>query len=801
MIDRRPLSFVLATTLLACTDTSTEGETNAEVTTGTSNDSGTSTSESESETGDGDGDEGFEPYPWPEEALSELIDPMIGTGGVGYTVGTMNPGPSLPFGMIKPGPDSGLGPIQINFLNCTGYHYDQTHIWGFSHSRINGMGVPDYGAVQVTPTDGMDAGNAQISGARSLYDHAEEQAAAGYYSVELLEPNILAELTATTRATRHRYTWHEASGQTPTIVFNLGYNPAGKTSIASEVEIDAATGVIRGMMTVYGSYSDRFGGLPTYFAARVSEPVVDHGVWDDMGMLAPAVSSGVGAEIGAWLSFDAGGADELVVELDLAISYVSITEAETNLEELEGQTFMQLRDAAAQTWDAELERVRVLGGSDEQRMLFYSALYRAFLAPTTFTDRSGEYRGFDKQVHTADGFTYYSDFSLWDTYRTLHPLLNLIQRERHADMMQSLTLMAVQGGDLPKWPLGIGYTGGMVGTSADIVLADAYLKDIRDFDVDAAYAAARLHAMEPRPNDGREDITGYRERGWVASDAFGSSASHTLEFAHADYALSRWAEALGEAEDAALFGASAGNWQYLWSPELEFLIGRRADGSFDVDGFDPLVWEDYYAEGTAWHYLWSVPHDISGLAQQMGGPEQLRERLTEYFETSAAFHDGGGYNPLEPTPYYWQSNEPSLHDAYLFTEVGDPAATQRWVDWARREFYGPGPAGLPGNDDAGTMSAWYVFSAIGLYPLPGSDGYWITAPIFERVELDLSDAEYPDRKLAIVAEDAGPGMIYVAAATFNGVALERPWLTWQQLRDEGGTLRLTLSDVPSDFGA
>jgi predicted alpha-1,2-mannosidase len=715
----------------------------------------------------------------------------------------MNPGPSLPFGMIKPGPDSGLGPIQINFTNCTGYHYDQTHIWGFSHSRINGMGVPDYGAVQVTPTDGMDAGKAQIGGARSLYDHAEEQAAAGYYAVELLEPSILAELTATTRATRHRYTWHEPGGQSPTIAFNLGYNPAGATSIASEVEIDAATGVIRGMMTVYGSYSDRFGGLPTYFAARVSEPVVDHGVWDDMGTLAPGSSSGVGAEIGAWLSFDAGGADELVVELDLAISYVSIAEAQTNLEELDAQSFEQLRSAAAQTWDTELERVRVLGGSAEQRMLFYSALYRAFLAPTTFTDRSGAYRGFDKQVHTADGFTYYSDFSLWDTYRTLHPLLNLIQRERHADMMQSLTMMAEYGGDLPKWPLGIGYTGGMVGTSADIVLADAYLKDITNFDVEAAYAAARLHATEPRPNAGREDILGYRERGWVASDAYGSSASHTLEFAHADYALSRWAEELGETEDAALFGASAGNWQHLWSPELEFLIGRRADGSFDVDGFDPLVWEDYYAEGTAWHYLWSVPHDIAGLAQQMGGPEVLRARLTEYFETSAAFYNGGGYNPLVPTPYYWQSNEPSLHDAYLFTEVGDPASTQRWVDWARKENYGPGPGGLPGNDDAGTMSAWYVFSAIGLYPLPGSDGYWITAPIFERVELDLSDAEHPDRKLAIVAEGAGPGMIYVAGATFNGEALERPWITWQQLRalDEGGTLRLMLSDAPSDFGA
>jgi predicted alpha-1,2-mannosidase len=796
---RRALHLGLALSLLpACSDdTSSTSEAGSESSTATNTETGPTETETDTGTDTGGTEEGFEPYPWPDEALSELVDPMIGTGGVGYTVGTMNPGPSLPFGMIKPGPDSGLGPVQISFLNCTGYHYDQTHIWGFSHSRLNGMGVPDYGAVQVTPTVGMQAEMIEAGGARSLFDHAEEWAEAGYYAVDLLEPGIHAELTTTTRASHHRYTWDEASPEA-SLVFNLGYNPAAEASPVSEVEIDADGQTIRGMMTVSGSYSDRFGGLPTYFAARVSQPVAGHGVWDEMGMLSPDLATMSGGAIGAWLSFDLSAAAEPVVELELAISYVSIAEAEANLAELD---FDQTRAAAAQTWDEELARVRVLGGTQEQRGLFYSALYRTFLTPTTFTDQSGAYRGFDKQVHAAEGFTYYSDYSLWDTYRTLHPLLNLIQRERHADMLQSLVTMAQQGGDLPKWPLGIGYTGGMVGTSADIVLADAYLKDITDFDVDAAYAAAKLHAMEPRPNAGRAGVESYRQLGWVASDETSAAASRTLEFAHADYALSRWAEALGEAEDAALFGASAGNWKNLWAPELEFLIGRRADGSFESEGFDALVWESYYAEGTAQHYLWAAPHDVAGLTELMGGPEAVRARLSDYFETSADFLTGGGYNPLMPVPYYWQSNEPSLHDAYLFTEVGDPASTQRWVDWARERHYGPGADGLPGNDDAGTMSAWYVFAAIGLYPLPGSEGYWITAPIFERVELDLSDAQHPERRLAIVAEGAGPGMIYVAGATFNGVELERPWLTWAQLRDEGGTLRLSLSDTPSDFGA
>ncbi len=748
------------------------------------------------------GGEGFDPYPWPDEALTADVDPLIGSGGLGYAVGTMNPGASRPFGMIKPGPDTGLGPLQLSFLNCTGYHYDQTDIWGFSHSRINGMGVPDYGALLVTPTVGMEPGKAAIAGARSPFSHEDEEASPGYYAATLEGPGVRAELTATERVARHRYTWDEATPEA-TIVINLGYNPAEGRSTASEVSVDPKTGTLRGMTTVDGSYSKRFGGLPTYFAGRFDRPLAGYGVWDDEGELVDGDETMTGAEIGAWLTFalDEGPDEARRVELDLAISYVSIEEAEANLAALADEGFADTRAAATAAWEAELARVRILGGSDDARRLFYSALYRSFLAPTIFTDQSGAYRGFDDAVHSADGFTYYSDYSLWDTYRTVHPLFNLIQRGRHGDMMRSLVTMAAQGGDLPKWPLGIGYTGGMVGTSADIVLADAVLKDIDGFDEDAAYAAARTHATEPRVNAGRSGIAGYRERGWVATDDTGAAASRTLEFAHADYALGRWAARRGETEDAALFGASAGNWRNLWAPDLGYLIGRRADGSFVTEGFDPDVWQGYYAEGTAHHYLWSVPHDALGLAETLGGEAAMRERLATYFEDSAAFYAGGGYSPLEQVSLYWQSNEPSLHNAFLFSEIGDPASTQRWATWARERSYGLGPDGLPGNDDAGTMSAWYVWSAIGLYPLPGSDGYWITAPIFDRLELDLGDSAAPDRRLAIIAEgEAGAGAIYVAGATYNGVPLERPWITWQQLAS-GGTLRVQRSTTATDFGA
>jgi predicted alpha-1,2-mannosidase len=503
-----------------------------------------------------------------------------------------------------------------------------------------------------------------------------------------------------------------------------------------------------------------------------------------------------GAEICAWAGFDLQGGDT-TVDIAIGISYVSTDAALANLQaEAPTTDFEAVRTAATSAWEDELHRVRVLGGSDDQRTLFYTALYHSFLAPTTFGDADGSYRGFDDAVHPAD-FEYHTDFSLWDTYRTLHPLFNLVQRERHGDILRSLVRMYEEGGDLPKWPLGFGYTGGMVGTPADIVLADAALKEIAGFDQATAYAGARLHATEPRPNDGREGIEGYIARGWVASDEVGSSVSHTLEYAVADHSLGQWAAAMGLAEDAAMFDARGRSYVNHWEPTLGFLIGRRADGTFDTQDFVDDEWLDDYAEGTAWHYLWMVPHDAQGLAALMGGEVAARERLGAYMEMSADFLGGPQYNVNEPVPYYWQSNEPSLHDAYLFTDLGDPASTQRWVDWIRGFDYDTTAGGLPGNDDAGTMSAWYVWSAIGLYPVIGTQRYVVTAPIFERVEIDMRDGASPDRTLSIVVEGSGR---YVADARWNGQPLESPSIEWNQLR-EGGTLRLTVQDAPSTFGA
>lgn len=738
-----------------------------------------------------------EPYDWPDEALTLHVDPRIGTGGLGFRVGTTNPGATVPFGMVKPGPDTGLGGLQLSYLNCTGYHYDQTHIWGFSHSRINGMGVPDYGALLVTPTVGIDQSKLVDGGARSSFDHADEETSPGYYAVTLADTGVRAELTSTTRVALHRYTW-DAATDDAVVMLDLGYNPAEGASPESHVEIDVDTGTVRGMTTISGGYSDRFGGVPTYFVARASRPLATAGVWDDADAMLPAATSLDGAAIGAWLAFELPEGDT-TVDLAVAISYVSIDAAEANLE-AELLPFDEVREAAVASWQTELERVRIAGGDDRARTMFYTALYHSMLAPTRFDDADGSYRGFDDAIHDAGDAPYYTDFSLWDTYRTLHPLFDLVQRDRQGHMMRSLQRMYEQGGDLPKWPLGFGYTGGMVGTPADIVLGAAYARGITGFDAEVTYEGARLHATETRPADGRVDVEGYGERGWVAADVTSSSVSHTLEYAVADASLAGWAAALGHDDDAAMFATRARSYEQLWSEQHGFLIGRNADGSFDDEGFEPTAMTDHFAEGDAWHYLWMVPHDAAGLAALMGGEVTARERLAGYFEQSAEFLAGPEHTPNTPVPYYWHSNEPSLHDAYLFTEYGDPAATQRWVEWIRNEHYGDGPDGLPGNDDAGTMSAWYVFSAIGLYPVLATDRYILTAPMFEHVKLDMGDVASPDRSLEIVAPGAGPGMIYIGGARLNGVDLAAPIVTWDALQD-GGVLELDLSAAPTTFGA
>ncbi|MEM9195498.1 MAG: glycoside hydrolase family 92 protein, partial [Myxococcota bacterium] len=440
--------------------------------------------------------------------------------------------------------------------------------------------------------------------------------------------------------------------------------------------------------------------------------------------------------------------------------------------------------AAEAAWESTLGRVELEGRNEDDFRIFYTALYHSLLMPTLAMDVDGSYRGFDGEVHLAEGFRYYTDFSLWDTFRTQHPLLTLLYPEWQEDMLASLLAMGRDGGFMPRWPLGSGYTGGMVGDSTNIVFADSMKKGLRNVDVATAYAQMRITAMGPTPEgagfQGRPGIEDYLSLGYVPIEDGGWSASKTLEYAYADFALSHIAEQAGEADEAAALLARAGNWRNLLEPETGFLLGRNADGSFP--SVTPTQWEDYYAEGNALQYSWYAPHDLSALAEATGGRERFLERLTDFFERS----DATAYNPVIPAQYYWHGNEPDIHASWIFSALDQPADSARWVRWVLDRHYSSAPDGLPGNDDAGTLSAWCVFSSLGFFPIAGTDEYLLGSPLFSRATVHLANGD-----LVIEAPNASEAHLYPASVVLNGTPVERAQLRHDALA--GATLEFDLT--------
>jgi predicted alpha-1,2-mannosidase len=712
---------------------------------------------------EGDGDEPPAPRP-AARPLVQWVDPFIGTGGLGFGVGAAFPGPQVPFGMARPGPDTTAPDSAPAPAHCAGYWYADVLIRGFSTTRPHGMGVPDYGAVALMPTIGMDSTKTSWPGYRSYFSHDTEEASPGYYAVTLDPAGVRVELTATARVGLHRYTF--PTGADAVLLVDVGHHLAEVEIIDGRVEVDPGASEVVGFCTVNGDYSSRFGGMPVYFLMRFSRPFESSGVWK-AGALFEGETERAGPDSGAWLAFDV--TSDPIVEAAVGISFVDEAHARLNLDtEVPAIDFDAVREAAEAQWEDALGAAEIEGRSERDFTIFYTALYHALLMPTLATDVDGAYRGLDQEVHQAEGFTYFTDFSLWDTYRTAHPLLALLYPEWQTDMLRSLLAMAHDGGYMPRWPLGIGYTGGMVGDPADIVFADSWVKGVRGFDLRDAYDHMLTTADGPTPEgaafSGRAGIEDYLALGYVPIEAAGASASWTLEMAHADFALAQLAEALGETADRDRFLERADSWRNLVDPATGFLLGRHADGAFP-EGDDPGQWQDYYAEGNAWHYLWAVPHDLEGLADALGGPETFLARLDTFFEESNAER----YLPLIPSAWYWHGNEPDLHAAWIYAALDRPDDSARWVRWVLARHYGDGPDGLPGNDDSGALSAWYVFSSIGLYPLAGLDHYLLGSPIFTHVALHLDGGD-----LAIEAPGSSDRSILVREISLDGVPLDRP---------------------------
>ena len=736
--------------------------------------------------------------PVPAGELGAHVNLFAGTGGVSWMCGHNTPAATTPFGMVRLAPDTAGILLNRTGSNRSGYFYGDNKIIGFSHTRLVGADALDGGVFRVFPSSDSSADGDRGSDRSIPFSHDNESAAPGYYAVRLPKRNISAELTATPRVGIHRYTFSDSADDAPHLLIDCTSVLGDKRVESASAKILLDANEVEGHAKTFGSFSGRYDGLDVYFVARFSRPFSSHGTWRGDEFQAGATETS-GEACGVDVAFAPADTGSTVIELRVALSCVSFANARMNLdaEAAPARSFENIAVAARDAWEGRLARIRIEGGTDAQRRIFYTAMYRAFQMPTVFTDVNGDYMGFDRATHHAEGFQYYTDFSLWDTCRTTQPLYYLIARDDARDMMVSLVEMAKAGGCLPRWPSGCGYTNCMLGTPADIAVSEAYLKGIHDFDVEAAYQAMRQTGLTGKPEGtrfaGREGLEHYLQLGYCPSDVMHKSVASTLEFACEDNAIALLAQALGHTEDAAIFAQHAKNYRNVWNPARQFFEARDSAGTFQKE-FKPLKltyldsarrYTGGYVEGSAWQWRWFVPHDPEGLVSLFKSREYFVDELNTFFENS---NDNVG--EWNPGPYYWHGNEPDIHAVYLFNAAGRPDLTQRWVRRLLNTKYSDDYVGLDGNDDGGTLSAWYVFSALGFYPVAGTAKYEIGSPLFSRATVDMGG-----HVLTVLVNDNTPENIYVQQVFLNDQPLHRSWFTHDEIQN-GGVLRFEMGPAP-----
>ena len=706
---------------------------------------------------------------------TQYVDEFIGTGGLPWTCGMLSPAATVPFGLVRLGADTSfLGGAYILKTNTSGYYYEHGHIQGFSHSRLSGTGAEEYEMFRVTPAIGAQKASAVA------YSHDNETATPGYYAVYLPSLACLAEMTATAHAGVHRYTFDTIKDARLSIdVSSYAGNSRVEDSFA---EYDAEAGLITGGCNLFAQFSGRYEGLPVYFAAKTSKAAEKVEIKGDSDNLKVDINFGS-------IKNDA-------VELYVGISFVSAENALLNLEEEVGsKSFDDVRKEAQAQWEDELSLIKIESADEEIKTIFYSSLYHTMIMPSDATDVNGEYLGFDKQVHTADGYTYRTDMSLWDTVRNTHSLYTLIEADVQNDCLNSLVEMAKAGGLLPRWPQGAGYTGSMFGDSANILITESYLKGFTDFDVEAAYEFMKYTSENPTEKDGREYVNEYNEYGYVPYDIDTSrkSVSRTLEYAWEDGAIAALAQALGYTEDAEKYAAKSMYYKNLFNTENNYFQAKDSDGEF-IKTFNPGITYFYdeilpvklangYCEGSAKQWRWSATHDIEGMIALFDSEEYFISELEAFMEEASPTR---AY--IDPGAGYWIGNQHDIHTPYLFSDAGRSDLTQKWVRWTLAERFSTDVNGLDGNDDGGTISAWYVFSSMGFYPLAGTDKYWIGSPNLDSAEITLSNGN----TLRITALNQSAENIYVKSVTLNGVKLDGNYITHEQLIG-GGELVFEMS--------
>ena len=703
------------------------------------------------------------------------VDPFLGTANQAHTF----PGPVMPWGMASPSPHTSVRNVTTFFSEGpanAGYLSGAPTIHGFGQTHLSGTGCPDLGAPVIAPTVGDVLTGFNDYG--SAYEN--EHAHAGYYATTLTDAAVHVELTATPRVGLTRLWFPNRDGDANVLVdvgralsFRRG---AGSVHVVSPRELEGTVDL--------GFFCGNNNRPRLHFVVRFDHDAIETGTWT-RGMSSEAPDAA--GHAGGFFRFDTRRGEPVLVAV--ALSWVSADNARENLDAevgvLDGSSFEEAHTAATQSWQETLERIRV-EGDESARRRFTTALYHALLLPNVASDVNGEFLRADGDIGRSDDERY-TVFSMWDTYRTLHPLLCLVYPERQTSMMRSLVALTEELGEAPKWELISEEVNMMVGDPLAIVAADSHARGIRDFDIEGLYAQLADDARNPEHRPG---LAGYLELGYVpmedAPDVWGP-VSTTLEYALADASLARLATELGHAEDAAEFLARSTSYTALFDAATGLLRPKHADGSF-LDPFDPDALEGSaiqdgaggpgYVEGSAWTYAFMVPHDIEGLVTLYGGETPFLAQLTELFDTDRFV--------------LW--NEPYMAYPYFFARFdGGRAQTERIVRESMARYFTDGPAGLPGNDDTGTLSAWFVFSAMGLYPdLPGVARYTLGSPLFDRVEITRGPDAPP---FVIVATDNAPENVYVTSRVLDGVPVETPFLQHADIAD-GGTLTLRMSSTP-----
>jgi predicted alpha-1,2-mannosidase len=692
-----------------------------------------------------------------EEDYTQFVNPFIGTGGHGHTF----PGATMPFGMVQLSPDTRLD----GWDGCGGYHYSDSVIFGFSHTHLSGTGVSDYGDILLMPTNAVAFNNGAdgMTGYSSSFSHQNEEAKAGYYKVKLDDSGIEVELTTTLRAGIHRYHFPESENQV--IILDLEHRDK---LLDHKMEKISPT-ILSGYRHSQAWANDQ----RLFFYIEFSHPIASASFNSD--------------EKPTKGGFVLDNPENESVTVKVGISAVDEAGAKQNmLEEMGALNFDEVSERAQDTWNKQLSKIAIEESDLDRKTTFYTSLYHTMIAPNLYQDVDGRYRGMDLEIHETKDFDYYTVFSLWDTYRAAHPLFTIIEQERTNDFINAMLAKYEEGGIIPIWDLSAGYTGCMIGYHGISVIADAYLKGINDYDAELAF-----EAMKHSSTRDHLGLDGYKTNGFVAVESESESVSKTLEYAYDDWTIAQMAKVMGKEEDYKIYSARAQSYKNLFDPSTGFMRGRFRNTWFGP--FDPYEVNFNYTEANAWQYSLYVPQDVSGHMALMGGKKKYEEHLDQLF---TAKNETAGRHQADITGLigqYAHGNEPSHHMAYLYNFVNKPEKSQKKVNEVLTTLYSNEPDGISGNEDCGQMSAWYVFSALGFYPVtPGSNQYIIGSPLVEKATINLENGN----QFTVVANGYEEGHFYIKSAELNGQTFNRSYLNHDEIM-AGGNLVFNLSPTPT----